>query len=75
MPRRGPRFAEEDKYDIGLIDAHTDPVLLPKPVADCAPNLPLTTWPMGQRLWMFLARAGWRTQAGRGSASRTYGAP
>jgi len=75
MPRRGPRFGEEDKYDIGLIDAHTDPVLLQSQLQIAPPNLPLTTWPMGQRLWMFLARAGWRTQAAEGQRAEPMAAP
>jgi len=66
-------LAEEDKYDIGLIDAHTDPVLLQSQLQIAPPNLPLTTWPMGQRLWMVPRQSWMATQAGRGSASRTYG--
>jgi hypothetical protein len=56
-------LAEEDKYDIGLIDAHTDPVLLQSQLQIAPPNLPLTTWPMGQRLWM-VPRQSWMADAG-----------
>jgi hypothetical protein len=51
-------LTEEDKYDIGLIDAHSDPMLLQTQLQIPPPNLPLTTWPIGPRLWM-VPRQSW----------------
>lgn len=51
-------LAEEDKYDVGLIDTHSDPVLLQTQLRIPPPNLPLTTWPIAPRLWM-VPRQSW----------------
>ncbi len=51
-------LAEEDQYDIGLIDAHSDTVPLQTHLQVEPPNLPLTTWPMGPRLWL-VPRQSW----------------
>jgi hypothetical protein len=51
-------LAQEDKYDIGLIDTHSDPVLLQTQLQVAPPNLPLTTWPIAPRLWM-VPRQSW----------------
>jgi hypothetical protein len=55
-------LAEEDRYDVGLIDAHSDPVLLQTQLQIPPPNLPLTTWPIGPRLWM-VPRQSWLADA------------
>jgi hypothetical protein len=55
-------LAEEDKYDIGLIDAHSDPVVLQTQLQIPPPSLPLTTWPIGPRLWM-VPRQSWLADA------------
>jgi hypothetical protein len=55
-------LAEEDKYDIGLIDAHSDPVILQAQLQIPPPNLPLTTWPIGPHLWM-VPRQSWLADA------------
>ncbi len=55
-------LAEEDKYDIGLIDTHSDPVILQAQLQIPPPNLPLTTWPIGPRLWM-VPRQSWLADA------------
>jgi hypothetical protein len=55
-------LAEEDKYDIGLIDAHSDPVILQTQLQIPSPDLPLTTWPIGPRLWM-VPRLSWLADA------------
>jgi hypothetical protein len=63
-------LAEEDKYDIGLIDAHSDPVLLQTQLQIPAPNLPLTTWPISPRLWM-VPRQSWLADARRAEGDRS----
>jgi len=55
-------LAEEDKYDVGLIDTHSDPVILQKQLQIPSPDLPLTTWPIGPRLWM-VPRLSWLADA------------
>lgn len=55
-------LAEKDKYDIGLIDTHSDPVLLQTHLQIPPPNLPLTTWPIASRLWM-VPRQSWLADA------------
>jgi hypothetical protein len=55
-------LAEEDKYDIGLIDTHTDQVILQTQLQIPSPDLPLTTWPIGRRLWM-VPRLSWLADA------------
>ncbi len=55
-------LAEEDEYDIGLIDTHSDPVLLQTQLQIPPPTLPLTTWPIGPRLWM-VPRQSWLADA------------
>jgi hypothetical protein len=51
-------LAEEDQYDVGLIDTHSDPVLLQTHLQISPPTLPLTTWPIAPRLWM-VPRQSW----------------
>lgn len=55
-------LAEEGRYDVGLIDAHSAPILLQTQLQIPPPNLPLTTWPIGPRLWM-VPRLGWLADA------------
>jgi hypothetical protein len=45
-------LAEEDRYDIGLIDANSGPERLQTELQIACPNLVLTTWPIQPRLWM-----------------------
>ena len=55
-------LAEEDQYDVGLIDATRIPVLLQTQLADSASQPPLTTWPIAPRLWM-VPRQSWLADA------------
>jgi len=55
-------LAEEDRYDVGLIDTHAGPVLLQTQLQIPPPTLPLTTWPIGPRLWM-VPRQSWLADA------------
>jgi hypothetical protein len=45
-------LAEEGRHDVGLIDAHSDRVLLQTQLQIPAPNHAQTTLPIGPRLWM-----------------------
>jgi len=56
-------LAQEGRYDVGLIDTHSDPVLLQKHLQIPSPSHALKTWPIGPRLWM-VPRQSWRTDAG-----------
>ena len=51
-------LAEEGGYDVGLIDTHSDSVLLQTQLQIPSPTHALTTWPMGPRLWM-VPRQSW----------------
>ncbi|MGB8012407.1 MAG: hypothetical protein WCF68_12380 [Terriglobales bacterium] len=55
-------LAEEGRYDVGLIDTHSDPVLLQTELQIPAPHHTLTTWPIGPRLWM-VPRQSWLPEA------------
>jgi len=55
-------LAEEDRYDVGLIDAHPDSVPLETQLQIPSPNHAPTTWPIGPRLWM-VPRQGWLQDA------------
>ncbi|MGO8987011.1 MAG: hypothetical protein ACLQFM_19675 [Terriglobales bacterium] len=50
--------AQEGRYDVGLIDAHSDPVLLQTQLQIPSPAHAPTTWPMAPRLWM-VPRQSW----------------
>jgi hypothetical protein len=56
-------LAEEDRYDVALIDAHSDPVLLQTHLETPASNQAEPTWPIAPRLWM-VPRRSWRPDAG-----------
>jgi|HubBroStandDraft_1064217.scaffolds.fasta_scaffold03931_5 hypothetical protein len=51
-------LAEEDRYDVGLIDTHSDSVLLETALQIPSPSPALATWPIGPRLWM-VPRQSW----------------
>jgi hypothetical protein len=51
-------LAEEGRYDVGLIDAHSDPALLQTQLQIPPPTHAQTTWPIGPRLWM-VPRQSW----------------
>jgi hypothetical protein len=51
-------LAEEDRYDVGLIDAHPDSVPLQTQLKIPSPNHALTTWLIAPRLWM-VPRQSW----------------
>jgi len=51
-------LAGEDEYDVGLIDANSDPILLQTQLRIPPPSLPLNTWPVAPRLWM-VPRQSW----------------
>jgi Mrp family chromosome partitioning ATPase len=51
-------LAEEDKYDVGLIDAHSDPALLQTHLRIPSPNRLDSSWPIAPRLWM-VPRQSW----------------
>lgn len=58
-------LAEEGKYDVGLIDAHSDRLLpqsglLQTELQIPSPSHPLASWPIGPRLWM-VPRESWLT--------------
>ncbi len=55
-------LAEENRYDVGLIDTHSDPVLLQTHLRIPSPNLPEPNWPIASRLWM-VPRQSWRPGA------------
>jgi hypothetical protein len=51
-------LAEEDRYDVGLIDAHPDSVRLQTKLQILSPNRAEATWPIAPRLWM-VPRQSW----------------
>lgn len=51
-------LADDGEYDVGLIDTNSDPVPLEARLRIPAPDTPLTTWPIGPRLWM-VPRQSW----------------
>ena len=55
-------LAEEDRYDIGLIDAHPDSVPLQHQLQVLARNRSEATWPVGPHLWM-VPRQSWLPDA------------
>ena len=50
--------ADQDRYDVGLIDAHHDASPLQTRLQIPAPVRAETSWPMGRRLWM-VPRQSW----------------
>ena len=55
-------LAEENRYDVGLIDAHPDSVLLQNQLQIPPPNRAEATWPIAPRLWM-VPRQSWLPDA------------
>ncbi len=55
-------LAREDKYDVALIDAHSDPVLLQNHLQIPSSARDQATWPIAQRLWM-IPRERWLRDA------------
>ncbi len=55
-------LAEEDRYDVGLIDANPDSAALETQLQIPSPSHALTTWPIGPRLWM-VPRQSWLQDA------------
>jgi Mrp family chromosome partitioning ATPase len=55
-------LAEEDSYDVGLIDAHPDSVPLQTKLQIPSPNRGESSWPMAPRLWM-VPRQSWLPDA------------
>jgi len=51
-------LAEEDRYDVGLIDAHPDSVPLQTKLQIPSHNRAEASWPMAPRLWM-VPRQSW----------------
>jgi len=51
-------LAEEDRYDVGLIDAHSGPVLLQTQLRIPSANRAEPTWPIASRLWL-VPRQSW----------------
>ncbi len=56
-------LAEEDRYDVGLIDAHPDSVPLETQLQISSPHRAEATWPIAPRLWM-VPRQSWLPDAG-----------
>ncbi len=56
-------LAEEGRYDVGLIDAHPDGMLLQTQLQIASPNRAEATWPIAPRLWM-APRQSWLGDAG-----------
>jgi len=56
-------LAEEDRYDVGLIDAHSDAGLLQSKLRIATPNRAEATWPIARRLWM-VPRQSWLPDEG-----------
>jgi len=56
-------LAEEDRYDVGLIDAHSDSVPLQTHLRIPACPRPEPSWPIASRLWL-VPRQSWRPDAG-----------
>jgi hypothetical protein len=55
-------LAEEDRYDVGLIDAHPDSVPLQTQLQIPSPNRAEATWPIAPHLWM-VPRQNWLQDA------------
>jgi hypothetical protein len=55
-------LAEEDWYDVGLIDAHPNSVPLQTQLQIPSPNRAEATWPIAPRLWM-VPRQSWLPDA------------
>ena len=55
--------ADQDRYDVGLIDAHPDASPLQTRLHIPAPTRAETTWPLGRRLWM-VPRQSWLPESG-----------
>jgi hypothetical protein len=55
-------LAEEDRYDVGLIDAHPDSIPLQTQLQIPSPNRAEATWPIAPRLWM-VPRQSWLPDA------------
>jgi Mrp family chromosome partitioning ATPase len=55
-------LAEEDRYDVGLIDAHPDSVPLQTQLQIPCPSRPEANWPIAKRLWM-IPRQSWLPDA------------
>lgn len=56
-------LAEDDRYDVGLIDANLDSLLLQTQLRIPSPNRAPPIWPIGPRLWM-VPRHNWLPDAG-----------
>ena len=56
-------LAEEGRYDVGLLDAHTDAVPLQTQLQIPSPNRVEAAWPISPRLWM-VSRQSWLPDAG-----------
>jgi len=56
-------LTEEGRYDVGLIDAHSDPIPLQTQLEIPTPDQAPATWPIGPRLWM-VPRQSWREDSG-----------
>ena len=57
-------LAEEGNYDVGLIDASSDPVLLQQQLQIPVPTHDKVTWAVSPRLW-FVPRQSWWREAGQ----------
>ncbi len=55
-------LAEEDRYDVGLIDARPDSIPLQNQLQIPSPNRTEATWPIAPRLWM-VPRQSWLPDA------------
>jgi Mrp family chromosome partitioning ATPase len=55
-------LAEEERYDVGLIDAHPDSVPLETQLQIPSPKRAEATWPIAPRLWM-VPRQSWLPDA------------
>lgn len=55
-------LAEEDRYDVGLIDAHPDSVPLQAQLQIASPSRAEANWPIAKRLWM-IPRQSWLPDA------------
>ncbi len=51
-------MSEEGRYDVGLIDAHSQSIPLQVQLQIPSPNHALTTWPIAPHLWM-VTRESW----------------
>jgi hypothetical protein len=56
-------LAGDNRYDVGLIDAHTDSVRLQTQLQIPSPNRAEAAWPVAPRLWM-VPRQSWLPDAG-----------